>query len=58
LRRLERSHPSPPHEGPTLLAVARHRGTDSSNPFPSTSESTANLTFSIRARARQTCDLR
>jgi len=28
-------------KAPTLLAVARHRGTDSSNPFPSSGESAA-----------------
>jgi hypothetical protein len=30
-------------KAPTLLAVARHRGTDSSNPFSSSGESCANL---------------
>jgi hypothetical protein len=32
-------------KAPTLLAVARHRGTGSSNPFPSSGESIAKLIF-------------
>jgi hypothetical protein len=35
---------------PTLLAVARHRGTDSSNPFPSSAESGANLSLGLGRR--------
>jgi hypothetical protein len=32
-------------KAPTLSAVARHRGTDTSNPFPSSGESRANLSW-------------
>jgi hypothetical protein len=32
-------------KAPTLLAVARHRGTEISNPFPSSGESGANLSL-------------
>jgi hypothetical protein len=40
-------------KAPTLVAVPRHRGTEFSNPFPSSSESSANRATSVFRRERR-----